>query len=112
MKVLMFTSLVATQLFAFTFLAEGFTLGQSNVRKIEFAKLSEYVNDFGSRRDGERLVVAGVPSFDAANDGRTNANPSAPADPRNCRRDTAILVFMGSPQADFDARATARTIRS
>src|SRR4051812_2286597 len=35
-----------------------------------------------------------VSLFDAANDGRTNANPSAPVDPRNCRRDTANLVFM------------------
>jgi len=64
MKILMVAPLVAAQLFAFTFLGEGFALGQANVRKIEFAKLSEYVNDFGDRRDGERLVVAGVPSFD------------------------------------------------
>src|SRR5437660_1258947 len=38
-------------------------VGQANPRKIEFAKLSDYVNDFGKRRDGERLIVADVPSF-------------------------------------------------
>jgi hypothetical protein len=38
--------------------------GQASARKIEFAKLSDYVDDFSSRRDGERLVVTGVPSFD------------------------------------------------
>lgn len=30
-------------------------------KTIEFAKLSDYVNDFGKRRDGERVVVKNVP---------------------------------------------------
>src|SRR5689334_16881368 len=38
---------------------------------------------------------AEVPLVEAANDGRTNANPRAPVEPRNCRRDIAILVVIG-----------------
>src|SRR5437868_6825307 len=46
-------------------------------------------------------ACAGAWPFDAANDGRTNANASAPVDPRNCRRDTAILFFTGFSSGRF-----------
>lgn len=46
------------------FYAQGLTVvSQTNPRKIEFAKLSDYVNDWDKRRDGERFVVTDVPSF-------------------------------------------------
>lgn len=39
------------------------SLGQTTPRTIEFAKLSDYVNDYNQRRDGERLIVTDVPPF-------------------------------------------------
>ncbi|HEY2866194.1 MAG TPA: hypothetical protein VGJ02_03815, partial [Pyrinomonadaceae bacterium] len=40
------------------------SIAQSALRRIEYSKVSDFVADFNERRDGERLVVTGVPSFD------------------------------------------------
>jgi hypothetical protein len=54
--------LTAVVVFPVVFLAGGRGVpGQTTVRTIEFAKLSEYVSDSDKRRNGEKLIVTNVP---------------------------------------------------
>lgn len=65
MKKLFASALLFVQVWTFALCFQAVSVeGQASPHKIEFTKLSDYVDDFNRRRDGERLIVSNVPSFD------------------------------------------------
>ncbi len=62
MKKTLLTAFVAAQLFAVVLIAGSQNaFSQTTPQKMQFAKLSDYVNDWDKRRDGEQLIVTDVP---------------------------------------------------
>lgn len=63
MKKHLFASIILTLLLTVGLYAQRRpAVNQTATRKVQFAKLSDYVNDYNHRRNGERLIVGDVPS--------------------------------------------------
>jgi hypothetical protein len=74
MKTTLTASLFAVQMFTVILIVQSSAVVcQTNTRKIEFAKLSDYVDDSSRRRNGEVLIVTDVPPLGKVSYNKSNS---------------------------------------